>query len=131
MTFQERLKLYMIGFLIGLILVYALFGTRTCTSLSEVKISELKRQTLKLSEKSHCQIKCLKKSSSQLKSELEFFEINFDKSQPREKPCRIYFLEPREQFKKFYPYQIIVKDCDETTVIEELIFQNTSKCQCP
>lgn len=131
MTFQERFKLYMIGFLIGLILVYALFGTRTCTSLSEVKMSELKRQSFKVSDKTICQLKCLHKSPLQLKSELDFFDVNFDKSHPREKPCRIYYLEPRERFKKFYPYHLIVKDCEETTIIQQLIFQKPTPCQCP
>jgi hypothetical protein len=59
------------------------------------------------------------------------FEVNFDKSQPREKPCRIYYLEPREKFKKFYPYHLIIKDCDDVTLVNEIIFQKDSVCQCP
>ncbi len=131
MTFQERLKLYMIGFMIGLLLVFILFGNRTCSSLSEVKMSELKRQNIRFSEKVNCQLKCLHKTSAQLKAELDFFEVNFDKSQPREKPCRIYYLEPREPFKKFYSYHLIVKDCDETSWLSEIILQNSISCQCP
>ncbi len=131
MTFQERLKLYMIGFLVGLLLVYVLFGSRSCVSLSEVKMRELKNQSFKVSEKTQCQLKCLHKTKSDLKSELEFFEVNFDKSQPREKPCRIYYLEPREKFKKFYPYHLIIKDCDDVTLVNEIIFQKDSVCQCP
>lgn len=131
MTFQERLKLYMIGFLVGLLLVYVLFGSRSCVSLSEAKMRELKNQSFKVSEKTQCQLKCLQKTKSDLKSELEFFEVNFDKSQPREKPCRIYYLEPREKFKKFYPYHLIIKDCDDVTLVNEIIFQKDSVCQCP
>ena len=131
MTFQERLKLYMIGFLVGLLLVYVLFGSRSCVSLSEVKMRELKNQSFKVSEKTQCQLNCLHKTKSDLKSELEFFEVNFDKSQPREKPCRIYYLEPREKFKKFYPYHLIIKDCDDVTLVNQIIFQKDSVCQCP
>lgn len=121
----------MIGFLVGLLLVYVLFGSRSCVSLSEAKMRELKNQSFKVSEKTQCQLKCLHKTKSDLKSELEFFEVNFDKSQPREKPCRIYYLEPREKFKKFYPYHLIIKDCDDVTLVNEIIFQKDSVCQCP
>ncbi len=130
MEFQDRLKLYMIGFLVGLLLVYVLFGNRSCISLSEVKMSELKNQRLKLSENVRCSLECMNKTTAQLKSELEFFEVNFDKSHPREKPCRIYYLEPRSHFKKFYPYHLIIKDCDDLTLITQIIFQNNITCPC-
>lgn len=131
MKFEDRLKLYMIGFLIGLLLVYMMFGSRTCTSLSDVKMAQLRNQSFKVSEKVICQLKCIHKSSQQLKSELEFFRVNFDKSSPREKPCRMYYLEPKDNFKKFYPYHLIINDCNNTTTIKEIIFQDTMLCQCP
>ncbi len=130
MTFQDRLKLYMIGFLIGLLLVYVLFGNRSCMSLSEIKMTQLRNQKIRVSDKVLCQLKCMHKTPSHLKAELEFFEIDFDKSSPREKPCRIYYLEPKEKFKKFYPYRIVIKDCSGVTWIYELIFQNTTQCLC-
>lgn len=131
MKFQERLKLYMIGFLIGLLMVYVFFGNRSCVSLSEVKMAELNRQSFKVNEYVKCQLKCIQKDPQQLKNELEFFEVNFDKSKPREKPCRIYYLQPKEKFQKFYPYHLLVHDCEEKTIITEIIFQNNTKCQCP
>lgn len=131
MEFQDRLKLYMFGFLIGLLLIYILFGSRTCTSLSDIKVTQLRNQAFKVSEKTSCQLQCLHKTPVQLKAELEFFRVNFDKSSPREKPCRIYYLEPKDRFKKFYPYHLIIKDCNNTTYINYLIFQDNIVCQCP
>ncbi|GAB4453328.1 MAG: hypothetical protein OHK0036_16050 [Bacteroidia bacterium] len=128
MDFQQRLKLYMIGFLIGLLLVYVMFGNRSCVSLSEVKMNELKNQRFKTTEEIKEKLNCIHKSPTQLKLELEFFEVNFDKSQPREKPCRIYYLEPRKHFKKFYPYHLIIKDCDNLTLVTQIIFQNNTQC---
>lgn len=128
MNFQDRLKLYMIGFLVGLLLVYVMFGNRSCVSLSEVKMAELKRQSFKTTEEVKQQLKCVHKTPAMLKSELEFFEIDFDKSQPREKPCRIYYLQPKEKFKQFYPYHLIVKDCDETTLVTQMNFQKQISC---
>lgn len=128
MNFQDRLKLYMIGFLVGLLLVYVMFGNRSCVSLSEVKMAELKRQSFKTTEEVKQQLKCIHKTPAGLKSELEFFEIDFDKSQPREKPCRIYYLQPKEKFKQFYPYHLIVKDCDETTLVTQMNFQKQISC---
>lgn len=128
MTHQERLKLYMIGFLIGLILVYVLFGNRSCVSLSEVKMKELKSQQFKTTDRVQEQLKCIHKTPAHLKSELEFFEVNFDRSKPRESPCRIYYLQPRKHFTKFYPYHLIIQDCNDLTLVTDIIFQNNTTC---
>lgn len=129
MNFQERLKLYMIGFLIGLLMVYILFGNRSCMSLSEVKISQLRSKTFKTNPTVQRQLKCLHKTSSQLKSEIEFFEIDFDKSRPREKPCRIYYLQPKEKFRQFYPYHLIIKECNDVAWADSIIFQKNISCR--
>ena len=45
MTFIRRLKLFGFGFVLGLILVYFIFGQRRCTGNSVLKIQELNFQT--------------------------------------------------------------------------------------
>ncbi len=130
MKFSDRLRLYLFGFLLGLLMVYAFFGNRSCTSLGELKIDELRRQPIKATPESACQLKCINKPLNQIRAELEFFEVNFDKSAPRQSPCRMYYLTPRERFKNFYPYDLIIKDCEQTTLIYQVVPKKEKACPC-
>jgi len=98
-------------------------------SLSEVKISQLKSKSFKVTPIVQKQLTCIHKTPAQLKSEMEFFEIDFDKSQPRKKPCRVYYLQPKERFRQFYPYHLIIKECNDFTWADSIIFQKNISCQ--
>ena len=73
MNFLKRLKFYGFGFALGLMIVYATFGTRSCTTPNEVKMQQLVFQYFKLSEKAQCKLKCLKKKRSPFKNRITTF----------------------------------------------------------
>ena len=78
MNFWQRLKYYGIGLLLGLLIVYAMFGTRSCVTPNEMKMQELVFQHFRLSELAQCKLKCMKKNEALLKIELRHFEVNYD-----------------------------------------------------
>lgn len=130
MTFWQRLKFYGIGFFLGILVVYGIFGNRSCSSPNEIKMHELVFQQVVLSEKAKCKLKCLRKNEQLLKIELRHFEINYDVSSPRKKPCGEYFASPKEEFKGNYPYQLVFFDCDTITRIEDIQITAAINCQC-
>jgi hypothetical protein len=130
MTFFQRLKFYGIGLLLGLLVVYAIFGNRGCSSPNEIKMYELARQHFVLSPKSKCKLNCLKKNVDLLKIELRHFEINYDVSSPRNKPCGEYFVHPKEEFKNEYNYQLMLLDCDTITHIDDIQITSPITCTC-
>jgi hypothetical protein len=130
MTFMQRLKFYGIGLVLGLFVVYAMFGNRTCSSPNEIKMYELARQHFVLSEKAQCKLNCLRKNVDLLKIELRHFEINYDVSAPRNKPCGEYFVLPKEEFKGQYAYKILMLDCDTITRINDIQINADIRCQC-
>lgn len=130
MTFLKRLKFYAFGFGIGLLIVYVMFGTRSCVSPNEQKMQELVFQQFKLSEKAQCKLKCLHKNEMLLKIELRHFEVNYDLSSVHKEPCGEYFVEPKKDFASQYNYKLVVYDCDTITRIDDINITSTNTCSC-
>jgi hypothetical protein len=130
MTFWRRLKLYGFGFAIGMMIVYAMFGTRSCVSPNEQKMQELVYQQFKLSDKAECKLKCLMKNALLLKIELRHFEVNYDASAIHKKPCGEYFIEPKKEFAGKYNYNLIIHDCDTISRIDDINITQTNTCSC-
>lgn len=131
MTFLKRLRLYGMGFGLGLAIVYSMFGTRSCVMPNEMKMQELVFQDFELSETAKCKLKCLKKNVDLLKIELRHFEVNYDVSSPRKEPCGEYFVRPKKEFESQYNYSLVMNDCDTITRINDISITNTLSCQCP
>lgn len=132
MTFWRRLRFYGIGFGIGLLIVYALFGNRSCASPGEVKMRELAFQYFRLSDKALCKMKCLNMNNDVLKIYLRHFEINYDKSEVRREPCGSYFVEPQKEHAGEYNFNLVMYDCDSITQIDDInILKQTEGCACP
>lgn len=130
MNFLGRLKFYGFGFGLGLLVVYALFGNRSCTSPNEIKIKELISQYTVLSSKAKCKLIYLKKSAKLLKLELRHFEVNYDLSTVRKKPCGEYFIQPKIDYASNYNYNLIIYDCDTISKINDINIISVNTCSC-
>lgn len=130
MNFLGRLKFYGFGFGLGLLIVFAMFGTRSCTTPNEMKMQELVFQHFILSEQAACKLKCLKMNEALLKIELRNFEVNYDVSQPRKEPCGEYFIQPKQKVAGQYRFELVINDCDTITRINDISIL-TGTCSCP
>ncbi|PBQ33434.1 hypothetical protein CNR22_17165 [Sphingobacteriaceae bacterium] len=130
MTFLGRLKFYGIGFGIGLLMVFAIFGQRSCTTPNEVRMEQLVSQSMNLSEKAQCKLKCLRKNEALLKVELRHFEINYDLSNIHKEPCGEYYIQPKKGYDSLYNYKLLMYDCDTITRIYDISTTSTNTCNC-
>lgn len=130
MNFGRRLKLYLFGFLMGLFIVYAIFGNRTCTMPNEIKVTELRSQHFRLSEKAKCKLGCLKKSEYLLRLELRHFEVNYGVSDIHKKPFGDYYLEPKAEYINKYNYKLVIRDCDTISEINDINILSAINCTC-
>jgi len=128
MDFLKRLKFYGIGFGMGLLIVYAMFGTRSCTTPNEMKMQELVFQHLELSDRAKCKLRCMKKNEALLKIELRHFEVNYDLTKVHAEPCGEYFVQPKAEQQANYSYRLIMMDCDTITRVDDI--QTTLECKC-
>lgn len=130
MNFLKRIKFYGFGFGLGLLIVFAMFGTRSCVSPNEQKMQELVFQNFKLSEKANCKLKCMMKNELLLKVELRHFEVNYDLSTIHKEPCGEYYIEPKKEFANQYHYNLIISDCDTISKIDDINISSTYSCNC-
>lgn len=130
MTFWKRLQFYGIGFGMGLIIVFAMLGNRSCVSPNEMKMQELVYQDFELSEQAACKLKCLHKNVELLKIQLRHFEINYDLSDANKKPCGVYFVKPKKEFAEQYPFTFVINDCDTISKIYDFTFTVPQTCTC-
>lgn len=128
-NFWQRLKFYGIGLFIGLLIVYAMFGTRSCVTPNEMKMQELVFQHFALSDRAKCKLKCMRKNEALLKVELRHFEVNYDLSTVRKKPCGEYFIQPKEGYGQEYRYKLVMFDCDTITRIDDINTPLPCNCQ--
>jgi hypothetical protein len=130
MDFWKRLRFYGIGFGMGLLVIYAMFGTRSCVTTNEMKMQEIVFQDFALSDLAKCKLKCLKKNEMLLKIELRHFEVNYDLSSVHKEPCGEYFIQPKKEYEAQYNYRFIVHDCDTISRIDDISVSGTNTCSC-
>src|ERR1043166_4400489 len=120
MTFLRRLGLYGFGFLLGMMILFMLFGTRRCEMPGEIKLLQLLDKQFVLSPLAQCKLKCLRKNEALLKLELKQFEIDYAVSSVHKKPCGEYFVKPQEKYASDYSYRLVIHDCGERAEIRDL-----------
>jgi hypothetical protein len=130
MTFLQRLRFYGFGFGLGVLIIYAMFGTRSCVSPNEQKMQELVFQEFKYSEKVLCKLNYLKKNIQLLKIELRHFEVNYDLSSVHKEPCGEYFIQPKKDYAAQYNYKLVIYDCDTISRIDDISITSANTCTC-
>lgn len=131
MNFWRRLRFYGIGFGIGILIVYALFGNRSCATPGEVKMRELAFQYMRFSDKAKCKMECLKLNEQVLKIYLRHFEINYDQSDVHKEPCGSYFVQAQKDHAAEYNFNLVIYDCDSVSQIDDInILKAMPTCIC-
>jgi hypothetical protein len=132
MTFLGRLKFYGFGFALGLCVLYAMFGTRSCVTPNEMKMQELVHQQFRLSEKARCKLNCLDKNEALLKLALRHFEVNYDLSSVHKTPCGEYYIQPKKEHADKQNFRLVILDCDTISQIDDISITsaNSATCNC-
>ena len=89
----RRIKLYAIGFFLGLIAVGFIYKGRGCKMPGKMKLEELYSQQIKLTDKVICTMQCMGITDSVLVRSIEEGKINYDESMVRNKPYPFYAVE--------------------------------------
>ena len=130
MDFWKRLRFYGVGFGLGLMIIYATIGTRSCVTTNEMKMQELVFQEMQFSDLALCKLKCLKKNEILVKVELRHFEVNYDLTSVHKEPCGEYFIQPQKDYASEYNYKLVMLDCDTITRINDIQITGTASCNC-
>ena len=131
MKFWRRLKIYLIGFGLGLIIVYIIFGKRDLDAWMPQQrvLSLIDSVEISLSKKASCQLNCLGMEPAMLDELREVADVDFSESHVRKKPCPIYHLNSKYEGKN---YLMIWEVCEKDGRASLHSLQEEGrKCTCP
>jgi hypothetical protein len=131
--FWRRLKFYLVGFGLGMLMVSIMFkGRAGCKMPATVKLEELQAQEIELTKHVQCRMKCRSISTADVARVLVHGSINYDKSNVQDQPCGTYAVEGKTNEGK--ALRIIVADCDTisrlVTAIDLGLEKDEEKCGC-
>ncbi len=128
MTFKQRLKFYLIGFGLGLLLLMSILNKRGCKGVNTIKVEELVFQKWEISDVMHCKLQCAGFSNDSLfKNDLKNCKVNYSESDIHEKPCGKYVLESSD--KSVSTYTLLVADCDSISRLLDVLTKNSCPCK--
>lgn len=130
MNFKQRLRIFLIGFIPGCIILAFIVNKSGCTSPNELKMLELQYQTLQLGPKASCKLKCLVMVDKGFKVNIRNFEVNYDLSDVRKKPYGTYFLQAKDS--KNARYEFVAEDRDTITFVNDIkiLSSEAANCNC-
>ena len=132
MKFARRLKLYLIGVLMGCVLVVFFFNDRLSVLTSWLTnnrvLLRLEMTTNEISASADCMMKCAQLDTTHLEELYRDGDVNFELSQTRQDP-KIYVVDIRlkDRLSRFE-----FAAADSTARLQNVIFPNGDlSCDCP
>ena len=117
MTLIQRIGYYLGGFSLGLIILAFFFnGKKTsCSYGPEARVlKNIRLKKIKYSSNVYSQLISNKSDSTAINYELKKGNINFSKSNARQKPCGVYLVEGDYNKKEI---ELTVENCDSIATI--------------
>jgi len=130
MTFWKRLRTYLIGVGLGLLIVYFIFGDRDLSSWTPQRrvLTTIDSSEVSISERAKCQLACLNMQEEDWKKVQHEAEVNFSESNTKKKPCPIYQL--GSNFKES-DFLLIWEVCEDQEKVKLMgISKKGVNCQC-
>ena len=129
MDFSRRLRLFLIGVVLGSVIMYFyVLKDRNIYKMPKDVIKEkLLHFPLQLSTKAACTIECNKLDTAKLRKAWQHADIDFSLSKVNEKPCPLYHitLQPAIGETKV----LLCSVCEEFAVVQEIIADKDT-CNC-
>ena len=96
MSFWQRFRFFLVGFIPGSIILIMIINKKGCSSPNELKILELSHQSMQLGEKAKCKLKCLVLTEKGFQVTLQSMVVNYDLSEVHKKPHGYFYLQAKQ-----------------------------------
>jgi len=127
----KRIRLYLGGFIIGLISCYFIFGNRNLKMLTPgmLKLDQLASQTIKYSDTAICQMKCQNISNDEVKQAMTDGKVDTKKSRSfyQRRPM-FNFIGHTPKGKELNIICIEVDTVTRVTMVKDMAEPDTCKC---
>ncbi|MBS1646563.1 MAG: hypothetical protein JST67_04420 [Bacteroidetes bacterium] len=127
MNFKQRLKFYLFGFLLGMMVLATVLNKKGCKGVNTLKTEELSYQTWNITEPMRCKIRCMGFAADSLFiQDIRNATVNYSESDIHATPCGKYVIE--SSAKSAASYTLLVADCG--TAANLLDIKTNTPCDC-
>jgi len=130
MTFKQRLKFYLVGFGMGMLILLMIINKRGCKGISTQKMEELTFQKWEINDAMRCKLNCLGFTADSLfLKDVKTCKVNYsaDATNASLKPCGNYVLESTA--KSIATYTLLVADCDSISRLLDIVVKTNCSCK--
>ena len=129
MDFSRRLRLFLIGVVIGSVVMYFYtFKDRNIyKSPSEVIQDKLTHLPLKITPEATCKIACMQLDTAKLRKQWKNSAIDLSKSLVHEKPCPVYHINLNDSAGHLLTTSCAI--CEEFTVLQRISSKDSCNCR--
>lgn len=129
MDFSRRLRLFLIGVVLGSVLMYfwVLKDKNVYKMPKDVIKEKLLHFPLQLTTKAQCQIQCNKTDTAALRKAWKASDIDFSLSKVSQKPCPVYHITLNKS--QGASMVVMCELCDEFAVLQEIV-EKENLCDC-
>lgn len=121
MKFIHRFAYFIIGVSVGSVFVYFIWNKKKVQFdyLPNARVlKEIRTDVRLFSDNATNSMKNIGLDSIDIASILEYGDVDFDKSKPREKPCKTYVIDGNPKEKNI---TLIIKKCDTISTIDQIL----------
>ena len=121
MKFTQRFAYYGFGLLIGLIFVYFVWNKKDASFdyLPNARVLKTIRTDTRLySDTATESMATFGLDTTDINAVLQYGNVDFKKSSPREKPCKTYVIDGKPKQKEI---TLIIKKCDTISTIHQIL----------
>ena len=126
MKFIHRFAYYLVGVTVGGIFVFFIWEKKKVQFdyLPNARVlKDIRNDTHQFSEEVKNKMKSLELDSADIAQILEFGDVDFGESKPREKPCKTYVIHGKPKEKEI---TLVVKKCDSISTFEKIGLKNSA-----
>ena len=130
MTFWKRLRTYLVGVGLGLLIVYVFFKDRDLSGWTPQGrvLTAIDSSNFSISERAMCQMNCYRLQTEEWRLIHNEASVNFSESNVKKKPCPVYHLSSVYKAEEF---KLIWEVCEDAEEVELLsIVKKGEKCDC-
>jgi hypothetical protein len=128
----RRIRLYLFGFIIGLIAVYFIFGNRNLKELTPgmLKMDQLAGQNIHYTDTALCQMKCQNINEGEVKDAMTDAKIDSKKSKDFNQHHPMYnFTGSTRNGRKLNIICVEIDSVTKVTMVKDMVKSDT--CHCP
>lgn len=130
MTFWRRLRIYLVGVGLGLLIVYVFFGDRDLSGWTPQGriLTAIDSSNVTISPRAKCQLECNQMAMDEWRMVHTAASVDFSESSTQKKPCPVYRLNSKLENGD---YQLIWEVCEQEERVELLSFvKHGVDCNC-